>query len=147
MDTTKLDPLSKSMAQMFLETYPEWECYFNDEPWPEEDDPLDGEYSLVIRVPSPAPSSDRELVIDLRADFRIIFGIWFAYIDSFVGDSDEDYFNRAKQVIDSIINEEVIFEVNRWGNVSVIKREDVPKIMPGSISHTYSWRGTYDKRY
>jgi len=162
VDTTNLDDMSKIHAEMFLKAYPEWEEYFSAKPHGE-DSLLEGEDFLLIRVPSPATATGRELVIEGSVEISIYFDLFHTHIMGIVGDSDEDYFNRAKQLIDSIINEEIIFGVilsdGKWAGTTIYKREESADIrivsdpkrpnwgedFPREVSYTCSWRGTYDK--
>ena len=167
-DLTKLDISSRSLALLFLESYPEWASYFVIEPWPEKDDPIDGEYYLIIKVPSPAPTSERELEIDtLGGEITIIFGQWTRRIDrdypaiyfftpyNLMEEekwhrADRESVSRAKVLIDAIINEEAIFGYefeSGGGTTRSFTREEVAELEEYEINYTYSWRGSYDKRY
>jgi hypothetical protein len=74
MDMRQLDSFSRSMAELFLEAYPEWrDCFSRD---PDSDD------TLLIRVPSPAPATGRALSIYTdNEELTVAFDSYHTHID------------------------------------------------------------------
>ena len=134
IDTQQLDSFSRSMAELFLEAYPNWHDYVSLNPH------CSG--ALVIKVPSPVPITGRALSIHTyNEELTIEFDRYHTHI-GWAEQSDQEVFDQAKEFIDSILNEELVVGVKirlgQWQGSNVYTREETANLGQGDVSYTCS---------
>jgi hypothetical protein len=144
LDRSSLNPLSRSFAELLFQEFGEWEKFAELLP-----DPY-GSGGSAMEVTVAQTGTDRALRV--RTDDNEItvgYDMWHTHVGAFMGISDSEAIELALADIRSIIAEQsvivVVYRDGKWERSSLEYADSVVAVDPGSTTHVYSWKGTYDR--
>jgi hypothetical protein len=102
MNASKLNKFSRYVYRRLCDAYPSWINKIRNDP--------EHEGTLILRVPSPG-SAQHELIVDtLDGEITVYFGYYHEHFGwSDVPDPDAEAFSNARDAIDAIVEEKLLF--------------------------------------